>query len=123
MEPIISPHLIYWINTLDNLKFVSILISIISILLSILFILYKSDEYEPISEDAKLSIAKCRKIIICSIIVLIVIGVFVPSKSTMMEMLIVNYITPDNIFAGTEIFKEAIEFTIQKITEAAKALR
>lgn len=65
----------------------------------------------------KLFIASC----ICLFI--IVLNLFIPTRDTMYKMLVVSYITPDNLDLGVNFTKETFEYFLNQIVEAINKIR
>ena len=95
MEPIISPWTIYWINVLSNLNFLAQTISCISVVL--LLVLIPAYFCIDISEDTRDRIIRIFKITIVVFVISALCTVFIPAKNDMIGMLVLSYITPDNI--------------------------
>jgi sulfite exporter TauE/SafE len=91
MEPIISPWIIYVVSLADKISTVAIVTAFIigtAMAFAALHVLTEEN-----SESAKSFFKKaCIPFIVC-----ITIVIFVPDKQTMMTMVAVQYITPDNI--------------------------
>ena len=113
---IISPFLIYLINTLSNIAFaILILIGtlfVIFILMVCGCMVYRLDEDEKYND----LIPKIKICIKC-IIVCTIFYVFIPSKNTCYQMLATSVITYENVDAGKETVKSAIDYVFEKIDE------
>ena len=92
MEPIISPWVFYYIDIIDKV-YVAIQPLILIILLVIAMITVNQfagfDEYE--------TVLKWRKPLCIVFVILCVIYIFIPSKTTIYQMIAANYITPANL--------------------------
>jgi hypothetical protein len=95
MEPIISPWLIYWISVLSNLNNLAHTISCISAVL--ILALIPAYFCIDISEDTKDKVIRILKISIIVFVISGLLSVLIPSKNDMIGMLVLSYITPDNI--------------------------
>lgn len=56
-------------------------------------------------------------------ITLLILAILIPSTDTMYKMLITSYITPENIQTGATITNSIVQQLIDKIVEAAKAIK
>lgn len=81
-NPIINPVLFYLADTAGGLKFLFIIISILLLFISFIFFMEKG---------------LCKKYCIGSAILLIILGILIPSKETCYKMAIAKYVTPHNI--------------------------
>ena len=91
MEPIISPWIIYGIDVINKLCIVFVLAIIISVI-GMLVVIGGSDSCENNEQDIKI-----LKILSVVLAVAVVFLVILPSKDTMLTMLALYYVTPDNI--------------------------
>lgn len=114
-EPIISPWIFYWIDvlsTLDELPGVLIMLGIASTMLMIPIYVEGYEEVKHI----------CEKITVVYLSILVlsaVISIFIPSKTTMYQMLISSYVTPNNVkFIKNEV-KSSTQDIIDSITDAS----
>lgn len=119
MEPVVSPWIFYTMNVLLNLKSLVdiILFSFALVLGSALFVLLIDDG--TLTGDRE----KIWKVIqpyfkICFIIFVVcgLLWVFIPSKETMLQMLVASMVTPDNIHAVQE---NTVQF-VQAIAQAVE---
>lgn len=120
MNPIISPLTIYLINLMDPLHAVFIGACIVFLVLAILYgIDYldnKDSSTEKYQKQAQKALGRTRRMaVICVLCMLL--AVFVPSKNTIIEMIVAQNITADNINAGEEKLKEAIDYLVDKVKE------
>ena len=115
MEPIISPWIIYWISVFDKLGAVTATCAILGVVISLLITLFTiTDDYSTEKERAKRYKWVKRFLILASVCALI--NILTPSKETMLTMLALEYVTPDNI---TAIQGNIVEF-VQQLSEAVK---
>lgn len=120
MNPIISPLTIYLINLMEPLHAIFIGACIVFLALGILYgIDYldnKDSSTEKYQKQAQKALGRTRRMaVICVLCMLLV--VFVPSKNTIIEMIVAQNITVDNINAGEEKLKEAIDYLVDKVKE------
>ena len=123
MEPIISPWILYWVSVLSNVNdLIGIInwLSIISIILAVAVHLVDYMNY--MNGDESVIMPNWIKYIKISLIVTCISGllyVFIPDKQTMISMIVVSYITPDNINVSTDYVVELV----QRIAEAVKEVK
>ena len=114
-DPIISPWLIYLIDTVEPLINVIIVSAIVSISMFILFLTanaatYNDNKIEENSKKAKLFL---KVGVICGLLL-----VFIPRPCTLYKMVVANYVTPANIQATGEFADKTMDKVIDKITNA-----
>lgn len=111
---IINPSIFYWMNVLDSVRGVALIILLLSIAcLIIALILYFIDVDEE-DEVAKIY----RKLMFISGIITvinIIIIIFIPDKRTSMEMLIARTATYENTQLTVQGIKEIVDYIIQAI--------
>lgn len=127
MDPIVSPWLIYLISVINSIRIFAFILGLVfSIPLLIYFVsdyfnsinvdiltLYQLDEYEEI----KIRNSKEIKKYFILTIIFILIGLLIPSKETLITMLIANVITPDNINMSNEFIKHNIQDYVNIIVD------
>ena len=105
MDPIVSPWLIYLISVINSIRIFAFILGLVfSIPLLIYFVSdffncinenilfsYQLDEYEELKKRNSKQIKKY--FILC--LTFILVGLLIPSKETLITMLIANVITPD----------------------------
>ena len=109
MEPIISPWIIYAVQLLGNLHEVCMILFVLSIIAIVVLVLpvVFADEDSP------------KKYLKTAVIIAAVCGgmvCIIPNKETMITMIAVSYITPDNI----QMVQGNIVDFVKQIMEAAK---
>lgn len=110
MDYIINPMWIYWINVLDGLKLLSIVLTGIAIGCTILVgITWVSMS---MSDEEEKSVLKWLKIFFFCALSFVIIAIFLPSKETMIEMLVARFATHSNIALGVEQVKEIVDYII-----------
>lgn len=122
MEPIISPWFFYFLNCVNNIWGISLVLAITSgVLALIIFIavMCEYDEYgsENFSEYWKRYDKKFinKAILIC--VFGTIITVFVPSKETMIEMAVAKNVTEKNVELAKDTVKSMIDYTIESVTK------
>lgn len=127
MDPIVSPWLIYLISVINSIRIFAFILGLsFSIPLLIYFVSdyfnsvnvdiltpYQLDQYEEIKEKNAKQIKKY--FILC--LTFILVGILIPSKETLITMLIANVITPDNINMSNEIIKYNIQDYVNIIVD------
>jgi hypothetical protein len=108
MEPIISPWIIYAISVLSSVKFILMLGCVVSSIVWGMSIILNE-------EDGAKILFKYSSI---AFIVCIMPTILIPSKETMLTMLTLHYVTPDNL---SLVQNNVVEF-IQEIVEALKGV-
>ena len=118
MDYIINPSWFYWLNVADSaLVFlysicgVSALCFIGSLIAREIF----ADEYTP--KESKEKIRKITRISLIAFLVSGFIAIFIPSKNTLIEMMIAKKATYDNVSWTLEQVKEAVDYIISAIKE------
>ena len=127
MEPIVSPWLIYLISVINSIRIFAFILGLaFSVPLLIYFVSdffncinedilfpYQLDKYE---ELKKRNAKQVKKYFILTII-FILIGLLIPSKETLITMLIANVITPDNINMSNELIKHNVQDYVNIIVD------
>lgn len=127
MDPVISPWLIYLISVINSIRIFAFILGLaFSVPLLIYFVSdffnyinedilfpYQLDEYE---ELKKRNAKQVKKYFILTII-FILIGLLIPSKETLITMLITNVITPDNINMSNELIKHNVQDYVNIIVD------
>lgn len=124
MEPIISPWFFYFMEVGDALDGVAFIFAIIAgVAWAALWIaaLCQFDEYNTFKENLQdkgfqvcWQLGKKAMIVM---FVLITTTVVIPSKQTMVEMVVTQQITPDNLDKGKDIVKSATDYIFEKLNE------
>lgn len=91
MEPVVSPFLIYLVYVVDWVKLSAIGLAMTSLIASSFF--YSIDE------------SKYCKIAAIFGAIMIVIGIFTPTRDAMVAMIVSQYITPENLNIANETIK------------------
>jgi predicted MFS family arabinose efflux permease len=112
MEPIINPWIIYCIDVIHSLCVVSVLAIAVSVI-GILVVLGNSSP--TVSEDEKKIVKAFFKVLLASVLLLIIL----PSKNTMLTMLALQYVTPDNI----QIVQGNVVDFVEQVAQAVKSVK
>lgn len=127
MDPIVSPWLIYLISVINSIRVFAFLLGLVfSIPLLIYFVSdffnyinedilfpYQLDDYEELKKRNSKQIKKY--FILC--LTFILVGLLIPSKETLITMLIANVITPDNINMSNELIKHNVQDYVNIIVD------
>ena len=127
MDPIVSPWLIYLISVINSIRIFAFILGLVfSIPLLIYFVYdffncinenilftYQLDEYEELKKRNSKQIKKY--FILC--LTFILVGLLIPSKETLITMLIANVITPDNINMSNELIKHNVQDYVNIIVD------
>ena len=123
MEPIISPSIFYWFEIISNLKILlSILfgLSCVGLVFCIVSFIAMLVEEELETHTGKIIKKLCK---FCTIITSIfgLFSIFIPSKETLMTMIVAKYVTPDNITAVGGTIEESVSSIATEIIRVVEA--
>lgn len=122
MEPIINPWVFYLVDVVDSIKSALWCIGgIFFCMFIIYFIGYLSCDSGCREDEKKME--KCAKYAIESIGVLVIVGVLniaIPSKTTMYQMLAARYLTTDNIGSAQNNVVELVGRIVKEIEQKKK---
>lgn len=108
--PIIDPMLFYWISVFNSLKLVFIVLFVVSVIGFVGFLVFSFDEYVDGNR------VKITRDIFAVLAVMSAIGlIFIPSKETMIEMLIAKYATVENAEWTIENIKSIADYIVNAI--------
>lgn len=113
MDPIISPWLLYVVSVLSKVNIISIVLAILSFFL-IFPLIYFSVGYDN-SEEMKDKAKKMLKLDVVIFAVTFLMAILVPTKPTMIQMIGLSLVTPDNIQGLQENLVESIRQIAQAI--------
>ena len=127
MDPIVSPWLIYLISVINSIRVFAFLLGLIfGLPLLICFVSdyfnsvnvdiltpYQLDKYEELKKRNSKQIKKY--FILC--LTFILVGLLIPSKETLITMLIANVITPDNINMSNELIEHNVQDYVNIIVD------
>lgn len=122
MESIINPMDLYWIGTLDAVDTFSLILAVLSGLAFVGLVcgvIYNADMMERCDEN-KRYYGICKGwAIVCGIMFLVfaMAAIFIPGKTTMIEMMIANYATYENVKLTADGIKEIVDYTIDAISK------
>lgn len=120
MKPIISPWIVYLINTISNFEILLLILLLILvcavIIISVfLIICYNECDIENEDKDLFTKIKKHLKISLIWLVITSLIYVTLPSKDTMYTMLVLENVTSDNIQAIGKTGKDVVDYITDKI--------
>lgn len=118
MEYIINPSWFYWLNVADSALVFLCSICVVSALCFLGSLIAReicADEYTPM--ESKEKIRKITRISLIAFLVSGFIAIFIPSKNTLIEMMIAKKATYDNVSWTLEQVKEAVDYVISAIKE------
>lgn len=121
MEPIISPWLIYLLGVMDGLKET---LTIISIVIGIGFVFWLIIYIIFIMDGNKDELERVKRFSFCPYVfaVLLIITILLPSKNTLIGMIIAQQITPNNVSSAIKTgkdFKNELKKDVIDIIELA----
>ena len=119
---IINPQVFYWINVLGIMQTVLAIFGAINIGITIGFIIawvYNHVEYNTYSCEVNEKYAAiCKKVsIITGLIgtIMIVLSIFIPGKTTSIEMLVAKTATFDNVNWTVQQVKEVVDYIVKAL--------
>lgn len=116
-EPIISPWLIYWAGRIDMIQGICFIIGFFATIYAVIVTIASATDVK----DKET--AKAAKIIVCTALILDILGAFLPTEKEIYAMYAAQHITPANIKATGEFADKAVDKLIEKIVKASKAMK
>lgn len=133
MNYIVNPNWFYWLQLLSNIRGIVIAISalisiglIVAIVASVVNYVCGYEYRNKIDENGKpydpdwcnyLLAKKFVKILFPITIVFLIISIFIPSKETLISMMIVKYATKENLSMTVEGIKSAVDYIVNAMKE------
>ena len=117
-EPIISPWLIYWAGRIDMIQGIFCIVGIFVTIYAVFVALAAMTAFNNNDKDVK-----AAKIIVCTALILDILGVLLPTEKEIYAMYAAQHITPANIKATGEFADKAVDKLIEKIVKASKAMK
>lgn len=114
MNYIIDPMWFYWISVIDCFKIVVCCLYAVCLIGAVVSFGCHFDAYE---DDAKTLMKLCR-IFLIAFAVLSLLLIFVPSKSTLIEMMIARTATKQNAEMTLDAIKSAVDYVSNAIQSA-----
>ena len=124
MNYIINPSWFYWLGVVESMRYFMIaafIISIAAIIVAIVIVpvdMRIISEFPDISDDERKSVQFFAKVLKAAIWVLVISGLillFVPSKETIIGMMIAKQATYENATWTLDALKSAVDYVIQAI--------
>ena len=124
MNYIINPSWFYWLGVVESMRYFMIaafIISIAAIIVSIIIVpvdMRMIRDFPDISDDERKSVQFFTKVLKAAIWALVVSGLilmFVPSKETLIEMMIAKQATYENATWTLDALKSAVDYVIKAI--------
>lgn len=132
MEPIVSPLMIYLINLAPNIQKMLCTIAAASVAISLFTLFFRcmctDDRWETIEQHKRNAIFREKCLTVIKYIlpigcVAFIIQTFIPSRDTMIAMIVANYITPDNLHGANEVIKSNLQDYINIIVEGINKVK
>lgn len=117
-EPIVSPWLIYWAGRIDMIQGICCIVGFFVTIYAVFVALAAMTVFNSNDKDVK-----AAKIIVCTALILDILGVFLPTEKDIYAMYAAEHITPANIKDTGEFADKAIDKLIEKISKASKAMK
>ena len=124
MNYIINPSWFYWLGVVESMRHfmvAALIISIALIVVSLIIIPVNINmirEFPDMSDDERKTVqffTKVLKIAIAALVISGLILMFVPSKETLIEMMIAKQATYENATWTVDTLKSAVDYVIQAI--------
>ena len=124
MNYIINPSWFYWLGVVESMRYFMIaafIISIAAIIVAIVIVpvdMRMIREFPDMSDDERKSVQFFTKVLKAAIWALVISGLillFVPSKETLIEMMIAKQATYENATWTLDTLKSAVDYVIQAI--------
>lgn len=117
-EPIVSPWLIYWARRIDFIQGFCLIVGFIVTTYTVIATIAVMTDINKNKESVK-----AVKILVCTALLLDILGVFLPTEKEIYAMYAAEHITPANIKATGEFADKAVDKLIEKIAKASKAIK
>lgn len=112
---IINPSWFYWINVVDGLRFVATFVVILlGITAATVSLVYSPDGCEG-EKRANVQLKKIMPILWVVWIASVLVLIFIPSKDTLITMMVAKYATYENAGLTVDALKSAIDYVVQAI--------
>lgn len=130
MKPIISPWLIYFLSVLDGINLVCggiFILGLIGIPAALFIIYCMNDDYWGREKNAVQKAFSGMKPYIIAYAIFVAVACFIPSKTTVYQMIVAKELTPNNISTITQATGDTAEDIadyvvdiINRVSEAVK---
>lgn len=124
MNYIINPSWFYWLGVVNSMRgfmLVAFIVAVIIVGVALIVIpvnVKLIQDYPSISDDERKAVRFFTKALKVAIGVCIVAGlflVFVPSKETLIEMMVAKQVTYENATGTVDALKSAVDYVVQAI--------
>lgn len=124
MNYIINPSWFYWLGVVNSMRgfmLVAFIVAVIIVGVALIVIpvnVKLIQDYPSISDDERKAVRFFTKALKVAIGVCIVAGlflVFVPSKETLIEMMVAKQATYENATGTVDVLKSAVDYVVQAI--------
>lgn len=111
-EYIINPRWFYWVSIAEELKTLCAMAILVGVIVMVLALIFAACD----CFDEKQGFIRKLLVVSISILVVSIIGaVFIPSKETLISMMVAKYATHENIQIGIETIKDIVNYIIEGI--------
>ena len=117
-EQIISPWLIYWAGRIDMIQGICCIVGLFVTIYAVFVALAAMTAFDNNDKDVKVA-----KIIVCTALILDMLGAFLPTEKEIYAMYAAEHITPANIKATGEFADKAVDKLIEKILKISEATK
>lgn len=120
MDYIINPSWFYWINVADAIKCASLIIEIISGAILALFVMLSigalKDAGWDKEDDEYKTTTKIAKLFGIFFAASLLTFIFLPSRDTLIEMLVAKFATVDNAKLTVDAVKDSVDYIVNAIS-------
>lgn len=121
--PIIDPMLFYWMNILDNLAHLPTILILVLFVYFVGVLMHQDNvDYEERAAFKKKHQKALKRLLYITIVVSL-LSLFIPTKETMLNMLIADQLTPANIHLIGDNLKDAVIFIAEQTIKVGEALK
>lgn len=119
MTYFINPMWFYWIHVVNTLK---VVLDVASIIVGIIFVATLITEWVygmdfDREEKDKKKLQKALKLMGISLSLMLLAIIFIPSRQTLIEMMVAKQLTVQNVGIGIETIKSAVDYIVQALSE------
>ena len=109
MNYIIDPRVFYWIDVINDLEGVCVVLLILSGIGSIILFAFSCEEWD---KDVACRLKKWCAVSTVLSVVLILAVIFIPDRKTMIEMLIAKHATMENTELCVQTIKDLVDYIV-----------
>lgn len=121
--PIINPMIFYWMDVLEKLQTLPAMLLVFLILFGLGALLFESGLNYEEREAFRVFYKKTLKFLFYIMCAASLLSIFIPSKETMLNMLIADQLTPANIHLIGDNLKDAVTFIAEQTIKVGEALK